>query len=85
MKVGGRIDTLTAPRIMEDFEKTCASGGVEDILIDFEDLTYISSAGLRVLLIIFKRLNGKEHFELINCNPEVKKIFESTGFADIML
>ena len=85
MKTGGRIDTLTAPQIMEAFEEACESGEIEDILIDFEDLTYISSAGLRVLLIIFKRLNGREHFKLINCNPEVKKIFETTGFADIML
>ena len=51
--------------------------------VDFENLEYISSAGLRVLLIMRKALTDKGSFDLINMNDTVKEIIETTGFDTI--
>ena len=78
MKVTGRLDTLTAPELVTRF------GEAEKVRIDFSDLAYISSAGLRSLLIIMKKV-GRENMSIVNLNENVRDIFETTGFADIML
>ncbi|MCR5403008.1 MAG: STAS domain-containing protein [Butyrivibrio sp.] len=48
-----------------------------------KDLQYISSAGLRVLLIMKKALNAENDFKLMNMNAEVTEIIETTGFDTI--
>lgn len=82
MKISGRLDTLTAPKleeaVMENLE------GVTSLIMDLADLEYVSSAGLRVLLLANKWMKGKGPFILRNVTEEVKEIFEVTGFADIM-
>ena len=47
VKVVGRLDTTTAPRLEEELKDLSA---VEELVLDFEQLEYISSAGLRLLL-----------------------------------
>lgn len=78
MKVAGRLDTLTAPELLTRF------GESKRVRIDFADLEYISSAGLRSLLIILKKI-GRENMTLVNLTENVREIFETTGFADLML
>lgn len=78
MKVNGRLDTLTAPELVT------RAGDAEKVRIDFSDLDYISSAGLRSLLIILKRV-GREHIAVVNPTESVREIFETTGLADLML
>lgn len=53
------------------------------IVVDAGKLTYISSAGLRILLAMKKRCKNKE-FRIINVSNDVKSIFDVTGFSDIM-
>lgn len=78
MKVSGRLDTLTAPELVIRFAEA------EKVRIDFTDLDYISSAGLRSLMIILKKV-GRENMSVVNLKENVREIFETTGFADLML
>ena len=78
----GRIDTVTAP----DFEKAIKEilPGVSSLTLDFENLEYVSSAGLRVLLSAQKVMNVQGSMKLINVCEAVKEIFDVTGFCDIL-
>lgn len=78
----GRLDTSTAPELekclMDDIaEKT-------DVVLDFDKLEYISSAGLRVLLAAQKIMNKQGTMKVTNVNETIMEIFEVTGFADIL-
>ena len=77
----GRLDTTTAPEldsfIGENYD------GVGSIVIDCEKLSYISSAGLRVLLSAQKKTKGA--MKLTKVCELVMEVFEMTGFADILV
>ena len=75
----GRLDTTTAPEF-DSFVK-----GLEDVSalnINCKKLVYLSSAGLRVLLVAHKKMNGK--MKLSNVGELVMEVLELTGFADIL-
>ena len=82
MKVSGRLDTMTAPQL--ESEITGQLDGTTEFIIDSTDLEYISSAGLRVLLVTSKMMKGKGRFVIRNINETVREIFEVTGFLDIL-
>ena len=82
MKVSGRLDTMTAPQL--ENEITGHLDGITEFIMDFSDLEYISSAGLRVLLVTTKMMKEKGRFVIRNINETVKEIFEVTGFMDIL-
>ena len=77
----GRLDTTTAPEL-EGFIGNNYDG-TGSIVIDFKKLSYISSAGLRVLLATQKKTKGA--MKLINVCELVMEVFEMTGFADILV
>lgn len=83
ISIQGRMDTLTAPELLKKFQET--EGDVTGIHIDVSRMAYVSSAGLRVLLIIYKSLKDKDKFELTGVNASVKEIFETTGFDQFFL
>ena len=58
--------------------------GVTELTFDFSSLDYISSAGLRVLLLTQKRMNAQGTMKVTNVNDTVSEIFEVTGFSDIL-
>lgn len=76
----GRINSVTAP----DLEKAISEsyGSISELIIDFTDLEYISSAGLRVVLAAYKAMDGK--LVVKNASPSVKEVFEMTGFTDFI-
>ncbi len=80
----GRLDTTTAPLL----EKEINAGmeGTETLILDFKELEYLSSAGLRVLLSAHKSLMKKEGGKLIirHVNETMHEVFEVTGFLDIL-
>ena len=80
VSLDGRLDTITAPEF-DDFLKLNLAG-VDKVVIDCEKLVYISSAGLRVLLSITKKI--KNSLKLVNVQELVMEVLEVTGFADIM-
>ena len=83
MKIEGRLDTTTAPEL----EKAINDEGNElkNLVLDFDAVDYISSAGLRVLLSPQKKMNAQGYMELRNVSEAVMDVFEMTGFADILV
>ncbi len=77
----GRLDTTTAPELESFIGNNYDGTGT--IVIDCKKLSYISSAGLRVLLTAQKKTKGA--MKLINVCEEVMEVFEMTGFADILV
>ena len=82
-KLAGRLDTTTAPEL----EKAINGEGeaLKSLILDFQGVDYISSAGLRVLLTAQKKMNAQGYMELNNVSEAVMDIFEMTGFADILV
>ena len=78
----GRLDTVTAPEL----EKTLGDliNGVSDLILDMTNITYISSAGLRVILKIQKAMSNQGEMKLIGVNETIMEVFEITGFANIL-
>ncbi len=79
----GRLDTITAPGLLALYKDAAAKGKITSVCIDMKELEYISSAGLRVLMIMRKALDDGKDFSLINMNDTVKEIIETTGFDTI--
>ena len=82
LKLEGRLDTVTSPDL--ENELSGSLDGITELLIDFEKLEYISSAGLRVLLSAQKAMNKQGVMKVTNVNETVMEIFEVTGFSDIL-
>ena len=80
--IQGRVDTITAPQLLEQYQK---ADGVKAIELNIEKMSYISSAGLRVLLIMYKSLDDKNQFNLVGTTDSVKEIMEVTGFDQFLL
>ena len=78
----GRLDTTTAPQLEESMKESI--NGVTELVMDFEKLEYISSAGLRVLLSCQKIMSKQGNMKVIHVSDLIKEIFEVTGFIDIL-
>ena len=78
----GRLDTTTAPELEAELKQSLS--GVTELIMNFEKLDYISSAGLRVLLRAQKKMAACGRMKLINVSPIIMEIFEITGFSDIL-
>ena len=64
---------------------TYASSEIRAIHIDVSRMSYVSSAGLRVLLMMYKSLENKENFEMTGVSEEVREILKTTGFDQFLL
>lgn len=81
--VSGRIDTTTAPEFLEHVKEAVV--GVEELVLDFADVDYISSAGLRVILFAQKTMNAQSgSMSVAHVNNDIMETFELTGFTDIL-
>lgn len=81
MTVNGRIDTISAPTLLKVFDE-CGEG-VSSVKVKAKDLEYISSAGLRTMMIMVKKL-GQGNVTVEGASDEVKEIFTVTGFDGII-
>lgn len=77
----GSIDTNNAEQVGEEIANTRAQYPNGSLVLNMEDLKYISSAGLRQILKLKKK---EKDFKIINCSSEIYEIFEMTGFAEMM-
>lgn len=82
VKVSGRLDTVTAPELENKLKDLYEE--ITTLEFDFEELEYISSAGLRVLLGAQKAMNKIGKMVVKNVVPSVMEVFEITGFNDIL-
>ncbi len=81
-RLGGRVDTVTAPELLKAWEAEQGEKPLAAAEVDCSALQYISSAGLRVLLIMQKGLGGAK-VRLTGVSDAVWEILETTGFAEI--
>lgn len=83
LKVIGRLDTNTAPEL--DSRLKSELDNVSELIFDFSQLEYVSSAGLRVILATQKMMNSKGKVMIItNVQDMVMEVFDATGFTDIL-
>lgn len=86
VKAEGRIDTMTAAeygtKINDNLDDS--NNEIKELILDFANIDYISSIGLRVILELQKRMNNQGSMKLINVVPSVKEVFEMTGFTNIL-
>ena len=75
----GRLDRTTAHELEQALNVP-----LEELVLDFEKVEYISSAGLRVLLAAQRRLTGCRRVVIRNANEFVRDVFAMTGFMDIL-
>jgi anti-sigma B factor antagonist len=80
----GNLDTNTAPQAQEQIDQLIDSGSSK-ILINFNELNYISSAGLRVLLATAKKLKATSgDLKICGLNQTVQEVFDISGFSSIL-
>lgn len=82
VSLSGRLDTTTAPQLEAELKTSLT--GVNSLIMDFAELEYISSAGLRVLLSAQKVMNKQGIMVIRHANETILEVFEVTGFTDIL-
>lgn len=79
----GRLDTGTAGQAQKDFLAAAAAG--VNMTLDFTNVAYVSSAGLRALLMLQKAMSkNKRQLQLTCVRPEIREVFDMTGFSSIL-
>ncbi len=79
----GRLDTQTSVELDKSFKEQTINEHV--VVLDFKELEYISSAGLRVILAIKKSLDSmSKTLEIHNINDVVREVFAVTGFINVL-
>jgi len=82
IRLEGRIDSNNAPDVEQEIMSALDANDGKEPIFDAENLEYISSAGLRVLMKIRKKFN--KPVDIINVSRDVYDIFETTGFTDLL-
>jgi len=83
IKIKGRLDTTTSIKLDERIKEEEIKEN--NVILDFKELEYISSAGLRTLLQLKKNLASENKtLEIHNINAVVKEVFNVTGFKNIL-
>lgn len=82
--VDGRVDTITAPELEKAIQPYFSEAGLT-LILECEKISYMSSSGLRVILIAYKQMTANGgRFILRNLIPEVRSVFDMTGFSRII-
>ena len=78
----GRLDTAVSSQVSADINQLLATAGtIQHLTVDAGQLEYISSSGLRILLMLAKRF---KQFRITEVNPEVYDVLSMTGFTKMM-
>ena len=80
--ISGRIDAATALELDKNLQTSL--NGVNDLTVDLADLEYISSAGLRTLLKIQKRMDKQGAMRIRNIRDNVREVLDMTGFSNFL-
>ncbi len=80
--LAGSLDALTAPQLEAELEN-CLDG-VTDLVFDCSDLSYISSAGLRMMVYASKKMSGKGRMKIVHVNGILREVFEVTGLTEML-
>lgn len=84
ISLSGRLDTITSPQLEEEVNRH-SFDEIETVTLNMRELEYISSAGLRVILMLYKKLTSvKGKLRLINVNDMIMEIFTMTGMDSFL-
>lgn len=84
LTLAGKLDTVTTPGF-EQKVRELIDGGTQRMVVDLEQLDYVSSAGLRGLLLLSKLLNARGGRACVaNIKGNVRSVFEMSAFASIL-
>ena len=83
IQLEGNLDTMTAPEVQE-YIFSAMNEETQHLILDFEKVQYISSSGLRIIMILYKKMLNNGDFQIINVNSFIMDIFRMTGFADLL-
>ena len=78
--LNGELDSLTSPELERELQDL---DNVDEVVLDLKDLAYTSSAGLRVILGLKRRLAGRP-LKLENIGVEVREVFDMTGSSKLL-
>ena len=81
LTAGRRIDANTAPCFAAEIE--AALDGATDLTLDFSALDYISSSGLRAVMLAVKAMNRRGGLRIINVRKPVYEVLEVIGFTSL--
>ena len=81
--IEGRLDTNTAPQL-EEFANDLFSNGKNEIVVDMAACDFVSSAGLRVIVAMQKRVVNSGSLAFRNVQPDVMDVFDMTGFSKLL-
>ncbi|MER2054265.1 MAG: STAS domain-containing protein [Clostridia bacterium] len=82
LKLEGYLDTTTSPDLKQVLSETMDS--IDSLTLDFQDLEYVSSAGLRVLLTAHTTMAKKGGMKLLHVNEEIMDSFTVTGLGKFL-
>ncbi len=82
VEIEGRLDAGSAPALTQTFSERLV--GIVHLILDFDGVEYVSSAGLRALLIAQKQMNKQGDMVVRHVTPSVMEVFDMTGFSDIL-
>ena len=83
LKPSGRIDSQSSPEFETALGQKLESA--QDVILDFSDVPYISSAGLRVVLVAAKQVaRGQGKFALAALKPEIFSVFKVSGLTSVL-
>ena len=80
--IEGKLDTATVPDATQQLEAEIDN--IDCLVLDLKDLKYLSSAGLRLILLLHKKMAEKGGMIVRNVNETNKEIFDVTGFTDFL-
>ena len=80
LQLEGRLDTTTAPALEQELKDSL--NGITHLVLDMEQLAYLSSAGLRVILAAQKQMNKQGQMVVRHVNDTIMEVFNLTGFSD---
>lgn len=80
--IEGKIDSLSAPTLSEYLKKELE--GVSNLEIDLKQTEYVSSAGIRALLLAQKIMDKQGQLVILNVNDEIKELLDLTGVSQIL-
>lgn len=82
IEIDGRLDASSSPQLEEEIKNSVE--GVKKLVLDFQNVEYISSAGLRVLLKAQKLMMKQGKMIITNASETTREVFELTGFMDYL-
>jgi anti-sigma B factor antagonist len=84
LALAGRLDTITSVQLSDELDNVFYEG-VEKLILDFEHIEYLSSAGLRVIINTQKKILARgAKMEIVKVTESIKSIFNITGFSRIL-